>query len=991
MLLRQSLRMFTMILASGIGFLEYLQCGFTFLDIKGRLKKRVWHTFSNIRVRNPGSTWSEKSVSMKPIKTSLILVIVMLLSNLAGAQQEKYSTVKIYTPTDRTQRAELIGLLQIDHFQELEEGVIISEISTSDIAKLKRTPYRYEILVDDVARHLETLNQKYYQDRANGVLPSQNRMAFEHTGRTIDNMIRTPSAFVVQPGFGGYYSFAQMEAAMNTLTINYSSIAQRISLGQSHEGNDIWCIKISDNVANDDTNEPEVLFMGLQHAREAIGGSSMIFLMQYLCENYATDIRIRNLVDNREIFIIPCVNPDGWEYNRLNGGAGSGWRKNRCNNPGSSFGVDLNRNWGVDWGNCSAPIVGSPSSCGSNDPFDDTYYGTNPFSEPETQAIRDFTYTRHFVAMIDQHAYGPYYSLPFGRPSLPSNTMTSDDSDFYTYIASAMGTYNGMRAGNSPQALGYEVAGGVKDWMLKGNIGTGTKGKVYGMTGEGGAGGGTGGSFGSFWAPAGEIENLCKGMTHQNLQLLYTAGSYVDIQDRGDIALTSLTGTFDFHLRRVGLENQTVTVSLIALENIQVTGSPVIVTSLANYYDTYNGGISYTLPSTLANGQRVRFAWSIQTGGYTYYDTVTKFYNPIVLFEDNMEGSDVNDNWVITGGWNYTTEDAYAGTHSLTESPGGNYPSNSLRRATYDGTFNLSDATAAYLSFWVKHRAENFRDKLQVRVSTNGGSSWTPIIGSTTVQEPGTLDGSTIDGEPSLTGVKENWTRELFNLSAYAGAANLMLRFEFTSDGATSYDFSQDDGFHIDDVKLIKSTATLIPLPVHFISFTGRLLTDKTVRLDWQAVTDQYHDYFEVQRSSNGTTFTTIGRGPSAAPYSFIDPSPNFGNNFYRIKQVDKDGSITYSSIINVYYNPSVLVISVYPNPVPDVLTIKISSAEASQYTVSLSDMTGRTIYREKLLANAAGAEARINLTKEAAQVLVLNIWDGKNNVVKTEKITIAK
>jgi hypothetical protein len=475
---------------------------------------------------------------MKPIKTTLILVLGMLLFHSGSAQQEKYSTVKIYAPVDRTQRAELIGLLQIDHFQELEGGVIISEISAKDIANLKRTSYRFEILVDDVAKNLEVLNKKYFEEKANGIDAGQNRLAFEQTGKTINSIIATPAAFDVQPGFGGYYSFAEMEAAMNQLVLDYPAIARKTSLGLSHEGNDIWCIKISDNVATDETNEPEVLFMGLQHAREAIGGSSMIFLMQYLCENYAVDTRIRDLVNNREIFIIPCSNPDGWEYNRLNGGAGSGWRKNRRNNPGSSWGVDLNRNWKVDWGNCSAPIVGSPSSCGSNDPFDDTYYGPSYFSEPETQAIRDFTFSHHLVAMIDQHSYGPYYSLPFGRPSLPTNTMTTADANFYTYIASAMGDYNGMRAGNSPQALGYEVAGGVKDWMLKGDIGTGTKGKIYGMTGEGGAGNGIAGPYGSFWAPASQIINLCKGMTHQNLQLLYTAGSYVDLQDRTDMELT---------------------------------------------------------------------------------------------------------------------------------------------------------------------------------------------------------------------------------------------------------------------------------------------------------------------------------------------------------------------------------------------------------------------------------------------------------------------
>jgi hypothetical protein len=924
---------------------------------------------------------------MRLIKKAIILVISLLVIGHANAQ-EKYSSVRIYTPEDRVKRANLIGLLQIDHFQEIEKGVIVSEISSAELAKLRTTSYKFDILVDDVAKKLEEVNNKYYRDRALGIVDQQGRLAMEKTGSTIESIIPTPSAFVVQPTFGGYYSFAQMETAMNQLVANYPTIAQKISLGLSHESRNIWCIKISDQVATDQPNEPEVLYIGLQHAREAIGGSSMIFFMQYLCENYATDTRIRDLVDNREIFIIPCMNPDGWEYNRNNGGAGAGWRKNRRNNAGSSWGVDLNRNWSVDWSNCSAPIVGSPSSCGTNDPFDDTYYGPSAFSEPETRAIRDFTYTRNFVAMIDQHAYGPYYSLPFGRPSLASNNMNADDHKYYTYVSAAMGTYNGMRSGNSPQALGYEVAGGVKDWMLKGNIGTGTKGKIMGMTGEGGAGGGTGGSYGSFWAPAGEIINLCKGMVYQNLQLLYSAGSYVDIQDMDDIAISSTTGSFNFLIRRVGLANAQVDVSLIPIENIIARGSTVSVNSLTNYGDTYSGSISYSLPSNLSNGKRVRFAWRIQTGGYTYYDTVTKFYNPIQLFADNMEGANVNTNWAVTSGWNYTTETAYAGSKSLTESPGGNYPASSNLRATYTGFLDLSDATAAYLSFWVKHRAENFRDKLQVKVSDDGGSTWTAVTGTTTVKEPGTLDGSSINGNASLTGIKEEWTRELFDLGEWLNTPALRLRFEFSSGSSTSYDFSEDDGFHIDDVKVIKSTTPLITLPVHFISFTGRLQSDETVRLEWRASTDDEHDYFEVERSANGTDFISIGRGPSTTPYWKIDPSPAIGNNYYRIRQSDKDGRITYSAVINVYYDPNKFNVAVYPNPVKDILTIKIGSLQPEQYQVTLTDMIGRKVHQETVMTGPSGAEVVINLKQMAAQLYVLTVRNGSNEIVSNEKIS---
>jgi carboxypeptidase T len=928
---------------------------------------------------------------MKPSKSILTLAFLVFFAGIQSNAQEKYSTVKIFAPANKSLRAELIGLLQIDHFQEAEDGAIVVELNENEITRLKSTRYPYRIIVDDISANLERVNRQFYARRSEG-LPVQNRVAIEQSGKTIDAIITIPSAFNVQPTFGGYYSFAQMEAAMNDLVAGYPLLVQKQSLGLSHENRNIWCIKISDQVGTDETGEPEVLFMGLQHAREAIGGSSMIFFMQYLCENYTINQSVRDLVDNREIFIIPCMNPDGWEYNRNNGGVGSGWRKNRRNNGGGSYGVDLNRNWSVDWANCSSPIIGSPTSCGSNDPDQETYYGLSAFSEPETRAVRDFTYAHHLVAMIDQHAYGPYYSLPFGRPSLPGNTMTTNDDRFYTQVASAMGNYNGMRAGNSPQALGYEVAGGVKDWMLKGNIGTGTKGKVYGMTGEGGAGGGTGGTYGSFWAPASEIENLCKGMTYQNLQLLYMAGSYVNLQDQGSINLVSKTGTFDFSATRIGLENQTVTVSVVPIENILSVGTPVVINSLLNYYDSYSGSVSYSLPLALGNGQQIRFAWKIETGGYTYYDTVTKFYNATQLLYDDMEGL-FSTNWtsvatntspfVTEENWSFTALDKFSGSQSMTESASGNYFERTTRTATYNGQFDLSDATAAYISFWTKHRAENFRDRLRVQVSPDG-LSWTSLVGTTTVQEPGTLDGSTINGMPSLTGIKPEWTRELFDLAAFIGAPSLRFRFLFTSNGSGSFDFSEDDGFYIDNVSVVKSTSALVTLPVHFISFTGRLLPDHTVRLDWNAATDEMHDYFEVERSADGIRFLYIARGPLTAPYMTVDPTPLVGTNFYRIKQVDRDGGASYSSIVAVSYKPDIMV-TVYPNPVAGMLNIRLNSERNELFTVNLSDPAGKCIYQQQL--RGGGEIAQIDLRKHSAQLLILIVKNKHDQIIAMQKI----
>jgi len=811
---------------------------------------------------------------MKTSATGAIILIFTCLVFTASAQH-RLTAVKVFVQPSSPERLEAIRLLELDHFTE-EDGAIQAEIGQQEFARLKASGFKYKVEIADVAAHLEEVNRPYFEGRRNGTINidgsprfssgTESRSAFEQPKGVVNNIIFTPTAFQVftgSPNLGGYYTYAQMTAAIDALVLAYPTIASKTNIGTSVQGRVLWVVKISDNVATDETNEPEVYFQGVQHAREAIGGSSMIFLMQYLCQAYASgDSRIINLVNNREIFINPCMNPDGWEYNRSTDPNGGGdWRKNRkviATGP-NQYGVDLNRNWNLDWANCTGAVGGTSCGDGTIDTDNDTYWGTAAFSEPETQAVRNFIRSHHIVAANDQHSVGPYYSLPFGRPKLHpgSDTLTVMDQQWYTRIPALMGKYNGMRAGNSMQALGYEVAGGIKDWFLKGDIGTsvgtGLKTKIYGMTGEGGYRA----ASSTFWPPASEIVNLCKGMVYQDIQMIYSAGSYAEIQDMSDIALPSKTGTLNFKIKRIGLQDQPVTVTAIPLVNISSVGTAVTIGSLPNYYDTYTGGISYTLPASMANGNYMKFAWKVETGGQTFYDTITKFYNPIELFYDNMETGSAATKWNITGNWAYVADSGYAGSRALTESPNTAYPPNITGGwvAKYVDTFDLVTATAAYITFWTKHRAENFHDKLQVQVSPNG-STWTVVAGKTTVQEPGTLEGSTINGQPSLTGIEDDWVKEVFDISSFIGTAKLRLRFVFTSDGATSFYAAQDGGFYIDELKVIKSTTPLITLPVHFISFHAKLTSANTVELDWLADIDAKHSHFIVERSTDGQNYT---------------------------------------------------------------------------------------------------------------------------------------
>src|SRR5690606_24982078 len=122
---------------------------------------------------------------------------------------------------------------------------------------------------------------------------------------------------------------------------------------------------------------PTSLLLGCHHAREHLSVEVPLKAAQYLARNYATNPRIKELLDTREVWIVPMINPDGAEYDIATGRYRM-WRKNRRDNGDGTYGVDLNRNYATGWG--------GPGSSAS--PKSDVYHGPGAFSEPETRAVR---------------------------------------------------------------------------------------------------------------------------------------------------------------------------------------------------------------------------------------------------------------------------------------------------------------------------------------------------------------------------------------------------------------------------------------------------------------------------------------------------------------------------------------------------------------------------------------------------------------------------
>ncbi|MCP4544979.1 MAG: T9SS type A sorting domain-containing protein [bacterium] len=253
-------------------------------------------------------------------------------------------------------------------------------------------------------------------------------------------------------GFGDYHTLSEAIAWWDELHAMYPDvIGARWSIGQSHQGNDIWCFRVSDNPDVDEEGEPEVLFDGLHHAREIMAAEVSSMLAEYLAEQYyAGDPEIVALLDNFEIYMVPIVNPDGFLYNEQTDPNGGGmWRKNRRNNGDGTMGVDPNRNYPYEWG-CTGGSSGDTSS--------ETYRGPSPGSEPEVQTMMAFINDHEFVTRQSWHTYSNLTLLPWAYTTAP----TPDHALFHE-MGAVMTQYNGYTYGQ-PGVILYEVCGGNGDW-----------------------------------------------------------------------------------------------------------------------------------------------------------------------------------------------------------------------------------------------------------------------------------------------------------------------------------------------------------------------------------------------------------------------------------------------------------------------------------------------------------------------------------------------
>ncbi len=567
-----------------------------------------------------------------------------------------------------------------------------------------------------------------------------------------------------RPGtMAGYHRYQEVLAELDSMHHHFPHlISAPYPIGQSYEGRNIWAVKLSDYPdLNESATEERVYYDAMTHAREPLSMESLLYYLWWLLENYGTDPQATYLLDHREIFAVPVVNPDGYLYNEQIAPQGGGlWRKNRHPQTNGCVGVDLNRNYTNGWGSG----IGA-----SNDPCSDQFEGTASFSEPETQAIHQMIDTLGAATGFSLHSYGPSLLHPFAYQAL------NQDYARYAEWGSEFVPTGFRGYGIAAVMLNYLASGSTLDYLH-------TQ-QTVAWTPEVGLG---------FWEPADSICKRVRGMLYPMQYVSWIAGSYARLHD---LQLQALPGgdtlAVSFRVANRGLHRQAQQVrvrarslssALIALDTVAELGD--LPARQLRSWTTFP--LRFHLQQETPDWNQVGIELSLfQKGVLTDRDTLYCLgsWDTETLFTEDFEQGRAH--WIQTGSvsqWDITIIDRHGGNISMTDTPNRNMLSGRTSSLELDSTILLQGPGRYVLQYATKWSLGSGNLRLEVQTDSQ---AFTPLPGRWT-------QGSSV---PHWSD-HHHWTWESVDLSAYSGQA-IRLRWTLTAPGVYAA-----DGVYLDDISL---------------------------------------------------------------------------------------------------------------------------------------------------------------------------------------------
>jgi hypothetical protein len=365
---------------------------------------------------------------------------------------EPLQLVRVKLPTDASRDAlDTLGLDVTEHARPGIQDVLLH--STADALALKRAGLDFDVLVADVV--------------------ATDRRAKRAAAAAPGDGSAVPS------GRTDYRRLPDYNEDMKKLARDNPGLVKPLTMPfKSLEGRSVEGVEITRDV-NAKDGKPVFFMMGVHHAREWPSGEhTMEFAFELVKGMKAKDKRTMALLDRARVILVPIINPDGFNLSREAqpdvpvgpigllvesfGNTGFAYKRRNCRiqdfalpaagqcgqQTNRTKGTDPNRNYGGFWGGAGA----------SASPTNDTYRGSGPFSEPETQNVRAIVSQRQVTTLITNHTYSDLVLRP------PGIRVQGDppDEPVYKRLGDAMAKENGYSSEKSWEL--YDTTGTTEDW-----------------------------------------------------------------------------------------------------------------------------------------------------------------------------------------------------------------------------------------------------------------------------------------------------------------------------------------------------------------------------------------------------------------------------------------------------------------------------------------------------------------------------------------------
>jgi len=696
--------------------------------------------------------------------------------------------------------------LALDDFDDLDallDETPIASFQREQLRIVREGPKEYHLVLEtritgEEARALTAAGRAYE------TLPDREQEARRTMERIWAEQVREGGNRLEMGERGVYHTHSQIGAILYQTMVDHPSIADTFIIGNTVQGRPIWGIRISDNIGSEEA-EPEVRMASTIHGNEPPGLELLLYLVEFLTDEYATDPDAANLVDNFEMHIIPCLNPDGLV---------AGTRRNANN-------VDLNRNYPVP--------DGSPGE-------DGTYS-----EQVETIALKNHGFAHNFVISENGHSGALVVNYPWDY----TYTLAPDDAAIIQmsleYSTYNLPMYNGsFFHGITNGAQWYVAKGSLQDWSYqetgcidvtiecsnsyqpppssldslwlidnKQSFIHWIRSARYGVNGVV-TGSDTGLPLDATVAVAGiskrvytdpDFGDYYKLLDTGTYDITYSASGYLDHTEYGvsvtwgtpvvlDVQLDPVAyGDVSGHVREVGAGT-----GLDAEIEIRTYPGDSYVTTA--YSDAADDGY-YAV-----NLMYGTYAFRVTSTGHTTATRVVTVDQPAVtedfllgisfvsvLFEDDFEAG--SSQW--STGWGITASSSHSPTHSMTDSPFGDYADQDTNDCAMALPIDLTSASSCTLSFYAKWEIESNWDCCKLEISTDGGTAWTPLATDYTVPASG-QGAQKPAGAPVFDGTQATWVHNVVDLSPYENETDVRFRFRLVSDTSV-----HRDGFYFDD------------------------------------------------------------------------------------------------------------------------------------------------------------------------------------------------